>query len=103
MRGVCVTLAKRGYAIAANYRAPRTNADETVRAVRAVSGRVEAFAADVSDPNKAASLVTSAQRGFGSVDVLVCGAGPMTVKEVDNTSLDDYRQMIDGNMSSVFY
>jgi 3-oxoacyl-[acyl-carrier protein] reductase len=103
MRGVCVTLAKRGYAIAANYRAPRTNADETVRAVRAAGGRVEAFAADVSDPNQATSLVASAQRAFGSVDVLVCGAGPMIVKDVNNTTVDEYRQMIDGNMNSVFY
>lgn len=103
MRGVCVSLAKRGYAIAANYRAPRTNADETVRAVRAAGGRVEAFEADVSDPVQVASLVASTQRAFGTIDVLACGAGPMIVKDVNNTSFDEYRQMIDGNLSSVFY
>ncbi len=103
MRGVCVSLAQRGYAIAANYRAPRSDADETVRAVRAAGGRVEAFAADVSYPEEAASLVTAVKAAFGSVDVLVCGAGPMIVKDVDNTTLDEYREMIDGNMGSVFY
>src|SRR5579864_1788819 len=38
MRGVCVSLARRGYAIAANYRAPRTNAEETLRDIRAAGG-----------------------------------------------------------------
>ncbi|MDQ6768179.1 MAG: SDR family oxidoreductase [Candidatus Eremiobacteraeota bacterium] len=103
MRGVCVSLAQRGYAIAANYRAPRTNADDTVRAVRAAGGRIEAFAADVSLPDQAASLVAATQQAFGSIDVLVCGAGPMIVKDVNTTTLDEYRLMVDGNMSSVFY
>ncbi len=103
MRGVCVVLARRGYAIAANYRAPRTDAAETVRAVQAAGGRVQAFPADVSDPHQAASLVGAAHAAFGSVDVLVCGAGPMIVKDVDNTTLDEYREMVDGNMGSVFY
>jgi 3-oxoacyl-[acyl-carrier protein] reductase len=103
MRGVCVSLAQRGFAVAANYRAPRTDAYDTVQAVRAVGGRIEAFAADVSDADQAAALVRSAQIAFGSVDVLVCGAGPMIVKDVQNTSLAEYRAMIDGNMGSAFY
>jgi 3-oxoacyl-[acyl-carrier protein] reductase len=103
MRGVCVALGRRGYAIAANYRSPRTSAEETVRAVRAAGGRVEAFQADVSHPDEAAALVASAQRTLGGVDVLVCGAGPMLVKDVDNTSLEEYRSMVEGNLGSVFY
>ncbi len=47
--------------------------------------------------------MAAAQRAFGSVDVLVCGAGPMIVKDVDNTSLEDYRAMVEGNLGSVFY
>jgi 3-oxoacyl-[acyl-carrier protein] reductase len=103
MRGVCVSLARCGHAIAANYRAPRTGADETVRAVRAAGGRIEAFAADVSYPDQAASLVAATQRAFGSIDILVCGAGPMLVKDVNSTSLDEYRAMVEGNLGSVFY
>lgn len=103
MRGVCVSLARRGYAIAANYRAPRTSAEETVRAVRAAGGRIEAFAADVAYPDQATSLVAAAQAAFGSVDILICGAGPMLVKDVNNTSLDEYRSMVEGNLGSVFY
>jgi 3-oxoacyl-[acyl-carrier protein] reductase len=34
--------------------------------------------------------------------VLVCGAGPMLVKDVANTSRDEYSAMMDGNIGSVF-
>lgn len=103
MRGVCVSLAARGYTIAANYRSPRMNADETLRAVRAAGGRAEAFAGDVADASEAAALVAAVQTKMGSVDVLVCGAGPMIVKDTNETTVDDYREMIEGNLSSVFF
>lgn len=103
MRGVCVSLARRGYAIAANYRAPRGHADETVRAVRAVSGTVRAFEADVSDPQQAMRLVASVQEAFGDIDVLVAGAGPMIVKDAFDMTIAEFREMIDGNLGSLFF
>ncbi len=103
MRGVCVSLGRRGYAVAANYREPRTDADETLRSVLAEGGPAEAFAADVSSPEEAALLVAAVHKTFGGLDVLVCGAGPMIVKDVAATSVDEYQEMIDGNLSSVFF
>src|SRR5579864_4996609 len=103
MRGVCVSLGQRGYAIAANYRAPRTNADETVRAVRAAGGRVEAFPGDAADPDQAVSLVAEVVAKFERVDVLVAGAGPMIVKDAFNMTIAEYRSMIEGNLGSVVY
>jgi len=103
MRGVCISLAQRGYAIAANYRAPRTNADETVRAVRAAGGRVDAFPGDAADPDQAASLVAEVVAKFERVDVLVAGAGPMIVKDAFNMTIAEYRNMIEGNLGSVVY
>lgn len=103
MRGVCVSLAQRGYTIAANYRPPHTQADQTVHAVQSVGGTIEAFPADVSDPDQAAQLVSAAHARFGHVDVLVAGAGPMIVKDTFNMTLPEYREMIEGNLGSVFY
>ena len=102
MRGVCVSLGRRGYRIAANYRTPRTHADETLRAVRAAGGHIEAFHADVSNPAEATALIAAVHATFGCIDVLVCGAGPMLVKDLAATTLDDYRALMDGNMGSVF-
>ena len=106
MRGVCVSLARKGYDVAVNYRAPRAGADETVRAVQTAlqaGARVQAFRADVSSPSEAATLVEQVRSAFGSVDILVCGAGPMIVKDVATTSHDEYHALINGNIGSVFF
>lgn len=103
MRGVCVSLARRGYAIAANYRAPRTNAEETLHDIRAAGGNAQAFDADVSDPKQAAQLIAAAQHAFGNVDVLVAGAGPMILKDSFDMTLAEYREMVEGNLGSLFY
>jgi 3-oxoacyl-[acyl-carrier protein] reductase len=103
MRGVCLSLARRGYAVAANYRPERGHADETVRLVRGDGGTIEAFPADVSDPDQAARLVATTFERFGNVDILVAGAGPMIVKDAHAMSLAEYREMIEGNLGSLVY
>jgi 3-oxoacyl-[acyl-carrier protein] reductase len=103
MRGVCVALARRGYGIAANYRPARGHADETVAAVRAAGGEIAAFAADVSDCEQAASLVANTQQTFGRLDILVAGAGPLVVKDVIEMTPAEFREMMDGNVASVYY
>ena len=102
MRGVCVALARRGYAIAAHFRPERGNADETVDAVRATGTACDAFGADVTTPQGAAALVDAAQRRFARIDALVCGVGPMIVKDAFDTTPADFVEMIDGNLTSAF-
>src|ERR1700681_3658286 len=75
MRGVCVSLARRGFDIACNYKPERKDAMETVLAVRAEGAAVEAFCADVADPGQAEDIVRRTAAHFGRLDVLVCGAG----------------------------
>jgi 3-oxoacyl-[acyl-carrier protein] reductase len=103
MRGVCVSLARRGFRIAANYRPQRGNAEETVAAVRAAGGDCVAFAGDVSTHDDARALVAKTEARFGRIDALVCGAGPMLVKDLFETTADDFASMIDGNLTSVFH
>ncbi len=105
MRGVCIALARRGYSIGANFRAPRLNCDETLQAVRAAAphARAEAFEADVSDAKAATHLVHSVHDTLGGPHVLVCGAGPMIVKDAITSSLQDYETMLHGNVGSVFF
>jgi 3-oxoacyl-[acyl-carrier protein] reductase len=40
---------------------------------------------------------------FGQIDVLVNNAGPFLIKSVLETEIDEWRHVIDGNLSSVFY
>ena len=102
MRGACVSLARRGFDIACNYRPPRGNADDTLAAVRAEGGAAEAFCGDVADPGQADELVQRVAEHFGRIDVLVCGAGPLLLRDRFATSIDDFRAMVDGNFTSVY-
>jgi 3-oxoacyl-[acyl-carrier protein] reductase len=103
MRGVCVSLARKGCAIAAHFRPERGNADETVAAVRATGADCHAFPADITAMTGAAGLVAAAVKHFGRVDVVVCGVGPMIVKDAFDTSPEDFAEMIDGNLTSAFF
>ena len=102
MRGVCVSLARAGHDIACNYKPARGNADDTLAAVRAARVDAEAFSADVADPARADELVKQTVARFGRIDVLVCGAGPMLVRDLFATTVEDFHAMIDGNLTSVY-
>ncbi|GAC1561215.1 MAG: SDR family oxidoreductase [Myxococcales bacterium] len=58
--------------------------------LRARGGRVEAFAADVSDPAQAGLLIAEVQRRFGRIDVLINNAGIIQVAPLANLSLADF-------------
>jgi 3-oxoacyl-[acyl-carrier protein] reductase len=59
--------------------------------------------ADVRDPADAQRLVDETVRRFGGVDVLVNNAGVGKFGNVADMSLEDWRQIIDTNLSGVFY
>jgi 3-oxoacyl-[acyl-carrier protein] reductase len=103
MRGICVSLARRGFAIAANYRPDGGDADETIAAVRSTGADVAAIAGDVTRCDAAVDVIAAAHRRFGRIDVAVCGVGPMIVKDAFDTTPDEFASMIDGNLSSAFF
>jgi 3-oxoacyl-[acyl-carrier protein] reductase len=59
--------------------------------------------ADVRDAGDAQRLVDDTVRRFGGVDVLVNNAGVGRFASVADMSLEDWRQVIDTNLSGVFY
>ena len=75
----------------------RTGQDEAKELAAAIGGT--AVQADVSDPDSAAALVEAA----GDVDILVNNAGLTRDGLLARMSDDDWRTVIDTNLSSVFY
>src|SRR5437588_3224097 len=102
MRGVCVSLARKRFAIVAHYRPERGNADETIAAVRAMGSPCVALGVDVETSHGAAELVAGTLTQFGRLDVLVCGVGPMIVKDAFDMTPDEFAEMVDGNLTSAF-
>jgi 3-oxoacyl-[acyl-carrier protein] reductase len=67
------------------------------------AGNVLAVRADVQDAADAQRLVDETVRRFGGVDVLVNNAGVGRFASVADMPLDAWRQVIDTNLSGVFY
>ena len=67
------------------------------------AGNLHTVRADVRDPADAQRVVDETVRRFGGVDVLVNNAGVGKFANVADMSLDDWRQIIDTNLSGVFH
>jgi 3-oxoacyl-[acyl-carrier protein] reductase len=79
--------------------------DELTKAQQKLGGssRVHAVRGDVGVPGDAERLINAAVQRFGAVDVLVNNAGVGRFGNVSDMSIDDWRQIIDTNLSGVFY
>lgn len=64
---------------------------------------VQCMRTDVSDPAQVNSLVENAQSAFGPVDILINNAGISSVGLVTDLSDEDWMQVLQTNLSSVFY
>ncbi len=100
--GISRRLARDGYAVALNYRSDPQTATEVLALMQALADAA-AFQADVSDPEAARGLIQAVVDRFGRLDVLVNNAGPFLLKRPFDTSIEEWRAMIDGNLSSAFY
>ena len=93
-RAIALELGRAGADVIVGY---RTGREEAEAVATEVGGR--AVEADVSDPGSAQALVESA----GELDVLVNNAGLTRDGLLVRMSDEDWRSVIDTNLSSVFY
>ena len=93
-RAIAVELARAGASVAVSF---RTGSDEAEVLAAEIGGR--AIQSDVSDPESARSLVEEA----GDLDVLVNNAGVTRDGLLVRMSDEDWRSVIDTNLSSCFY
>jgi 3-oxoacyl-[acyl-carrier protein] reductase len=93
-RAIALELGRAGAEVVVGY---RTGADEAGAVAAEIGGRT--VQADVSDAESAKALVEAA----GDVDVLVNNAGLTRDGVLARMSDDDWRTVIDTNLSSVFF
>lgn len=102
-RAIAERLARDGYRVVINYRRDAASAQEALTAVQASSPDSIVLQADVATPSGARELIDQTHMQFGRLDVLVNNAGPFLSKTVFDTSIEEWQEIIDGNLSSVFY
>jgi 3-oxoacyl-[acyl-carrier protein] reductase len=93
-RAIAEELARAGASVVVGYRSGKDEAEDLATAI---GGR--AIQADVSNPDEAKRLVDEA----GDIDVLVNNAGLTRDGLLARMSDDDWRTVIETNLSSVFY
>ncbi|MDI3317180.1 MAG: SDR family oxidoreductase [Bacillota bacterium] len=98
-------LAEAGYEVGVNWFHSRERAEELVRSVEALGRRALAVQADMSRREEVDAAFDRFLDFFGRVDVLVNAAGPFIFEDrpLLETSPDEWRELLDGNLSSVYW
>lgn len=96
-------LAASGHDVAIGFAGDADGAAATAAAVEAAGRRALAHRADVADPEQAAGLVAAAEEALGPLDALVVNAGITRDGLAVRMSDDDWRAVIDVDLSGAFY
>ncbi|MBV8636591.1 MAG: SDR family oxidoreductase [Candidatus Eremiobacteraeota bacterium] len=98
--GIAVALARDGFErVAITYRT--TPPDRTLREIEAAGAQAPAARVDFSaSEGEVIAALDELVQMHGPFDTLVHGVGPMVVKRFERLTMDDYREMFDGNVRS---
>src|SRR5215469_14993790 len=102
-RAIALELADRGAAVAVNYRTSLTAAEEVRYDIRQSGCDCELFQGDISDREHARRLIHDVFDTFHRIDILVNNAGITRDRSIRKMSDDDWAEVIDTNLNSVFY
>ena len=101
-RAIAFRLARDGYAVVVNHAGPG-GGEETAAAIRGQGGEAVAIRADVRWPDECRRLVREAEGLSGPVAALVNNVGPFLERPLQETTDEEWRLLVDGNLSSAFY
>lgn len=99
---IATKFAEEGANVVTNSRALE-RAETTASEITDAGGNATAVEADISNPDEAEHLVERAVEEFGSLDIMVNNAGISVVDPILEIDPEDWRQVIDVNLSGVFY
>lgn len=101
---IAEALVSRGASVTAGGLDAERLADAGARLSKAVcGGGVQTLQADVGNYAEVGRLVDATVKRFGGLDILINNAGVGNFANVSEMSPDDWRRMIDTNLTGVFY
>jgi NAD(P)-dependent dehydrogenase (short-subunit alcohol dehydrogenase family) len=76
--------------------------NETAESIRSSGGRAEVFCADITDEKQVTQLERDVSDRLGRVQILINNAGVNLRKPVTDFTLDEWRWVVDTNLTSAF-
>jgi len=95
-------LAREGAKIVVTTDANITGAEETVASIKSTGGEAIFVKHDITSEGDWQSVMDKTLKEFGKLDILVNNAGIMIAKEIENTSLEEWRRVMKVNLDGVF-
>ena len=102
-KAIARRLAQDACDIVLNYRSDDAAAQSALRDFDGLPGKVVAIKADVAVSDDATRLIEAAVGRFGRLDILVNNVGPFLIRPLVETSDEEWRSILDSNLSSAFY
>ncbi len=99
---LALALARAGADVAITYRTREREAKAVVHSIESVGRRARAIRADLTRAADCRRAVAAAAGAFGRLDILVNNVGEWIVKPVARTSLDEWREVLDSNLTAAF-
>ena len=102
-KGIAMGLGREGARVAISYHTNKAAAQNTLRQLQALGCECFAVEADAMDAGQSEKLVSSVAERFGRLDVLVNNVGNFNWGTVAETTVEEWRKVLDSNLLSVFY
>jgi NAD(P)-dependent dehydrogenase (short-subunit alcohol dehydrogenase family) len=100
-KAMATRLAREGVRVALVAR-DRAKLDETAGEIRAAGGEADVFTADLTEEGEVLRLEQEVKAAAGPVQILINNAGVNLRKPVTEFTLEEWRGVIDANLTSVF-
>lgn len=102
-KSIAELLANNGYNILINYNYSENNAFDLYNRLKSEGLSVRLFKADVSKRDEVKSMMEYCIKEFGSIDILINNAGISQEKLFTDITDEDFDNIININLKSVFY
>lgn len=102
-REIAKELAKKGYTIIANYNKSEKQILELKKELEKEKIYIDIYKADISKRDEAKSLAEYTIKKYGKIDILINNAGISQFKEFTQITDEDWNNIINNNLNSVFY
>lgn len=102
-REIAKKLAIKGYTVVANYNKSENQIKELQKELLERNVNIDIFKADISKRSEAKELVKYVLEKYNKIDILINNAGISQIKEFTQITDEDWNNMINTNLNSVFY